>query len=384
MDSQSQDRNLPASERKLRKAREDGQASRSQDLGHLALLGSAAALAFALAPQAYEHLHGILQQQLHFDAEALRWPGTALERLQDATLTGLGLSAVFGLSVALMVVLAVVLTGGWVFSTKPITPDLSRINPLQGLRNLFSKKQWFALSKTVVLTVVLFTVAGLFLASGMAPLTALLRQPAAPALAHLGQWLAGGMGLLLLVVLLAALIDVPLQRYLHRDQLKMSHQEVKQESKETDGNPLLKSRQRQRQREMAQKASVTAVPKADFVVMNPTHFAVAVRYDDKSMSAPQVVSKGADLLALRIRDLAKQHGVPVLQSPMLARALYAHGELQQDIPAALFTAVAQVLAYVYRLKAALAGLGPTPTDIPQPEVPVELDPLHGRTAATAP
>ncbi|MGQ0708863.1 MAG: EscU/YscU/HrcU family type III secretion system export apparatus switch protein [Rhodoferax sp.] len=384
MDSQSQDRNLPASERKLRKAREDGQTSRSQDLAHLALLGSAAVLALALSPQAYETLYDTLQRQLRFDAQALRWPGSALERLQDAALAGLGLSTAFGLGVALIVVLAVVAAGGWVLSTKPIAPDLSRINPLQGLRNLFSKKQWFTVSKTLLLTVILFTVAGLFLAQGMAPLTALLRQPSAPALAYLGQWLASGVGLLLLVVLVAAMIDVPLQGFLHRDQLKMSHQEVKQESKETDGNPLLKSRQRQRQREMAQKASVTAVPKADFVVMNPTHFAVAVRYDDKTMAAPQVVSKGADLLALRIRDLAKQHRVPVLQSPVLARALYAHAELQQDIPAALFTAVAQVLAYVYRLKAALAGQGPEPTEVPQPQVPLELDPLHGRTPAHAP
>ena len=131
-------------------------------------------------------------------------------------------------------------------------------------------------------------------------------------------------------------------------------------------------------------ASVTAVPKADFVVMNPTHYAVALRYDENSMNAPQVISKGTDLIAMKIRDLAKQHAVPVLESPMLARALYAHAELDQPIPAALYTAVAQILAYVYRLKAALRGEGRMPDEQPDPQVPPELDPLNRTTRGLQP
>lgn len=164
----------------------------------------------------------------------------------------------------------------------------------------------------------------------------------------------------------------------------MSHQEVKQEHKESEGNPQLKSKQRQRQREAAQGNSIAAVPKADFVLMNPSHFAVAIRYDEASMRAPQVISKGADLLAMRIRDLAKQNAIPVLQSPMLARALYAHAELDQDIPASLYTAVAQVMVYIYRLKAALRGDGPMPGEPPLPFVPPELDPLSRVIAARNP
>ena len=154
--------------------------------------------------------------------------------------------------------------------------------------------------------------------------------------------------------------------------------ELKQEGKENDGNPQVKNKIRQKQRELSQKASVNNVPKADFVVMNPTHFAVAIKYDEKTMRAPQVISKGADLLAMKIRDVAKNHSIPVLQSPMLARALYANAELEQDIPSALYTAVAQVLAYVYRLRAALKDQGPMPGDVPQPFVPPELDP-HSKT-----
>jgi flagellar biosynthetic protein FlhB len=134
-------------------------------------------------------------------------------------------------------------------------------------------------------------------------------------------------------------------------------------------------------REIAQRASITAVPRADFVLMNPTHFAVALRYDEQTMSAPQVISKGADLLAMKIREIATDHGVPVVQSPMLARALFAHAEIDQPIPSSLYTAVAQVLAYVYRLKAALRGEAPMPQGVPDPFVPPELDPLNKKPAA---
>lgn len=151
--------------------------------------------------------------------------------------------------------------------------------------------------------------------------------------------------------------------------LKMSHQEVKQEHKESEGSPEVKGKIRQKQREMAHRASINRVPTADFVVTNPTHYSVALRYDEHTMAAPQVVAMGADLVALKIREVAKAHQVPVLESPMLARALYAHAELDQTIPAQLYTAVAQVLAYVYRLKASLRGQAPAPGALVQPHVP---------------
>jgi flagellar biosynthetic protein FlhB len=246
---------------------------------------------------------------------------------------------------------------------------------LSGVANLFKKKKLLSTAKMIVMTSVLVTIAALFLASGIQTVASLILQPSGSAIMHLVEWITEGISLLLLVVLLAALVDVPLQKFLHGDQMKMSHQEVKQEGKESDGNPQIKAKMRQKQREMSQRNSVNAVPKADFVVMNPTHFAVAIRYDEKTMRAPQVVSKGTDLLAMKIRDVAKHHAIPVLQSPMLARALYANSELDQDIPTSLYTAVAQVLAYVYKLRAAMRGDGPMPGETPQPFVPPELDPL---------
>jgi flagellar biosynthetic protein FlhB len=375
MDSGSQDRNLPASERKLKKAREDGQVSRSEDLSHLAVLGAGAVAVLVLSPVLFEQLKLSMGQQLSFDAATVMRSGTMLQRLGDATSIGIAGCVAFAAIVMTAAIVAAVASGGWVNSLKPLMPDFSRLNPLSGFANLFSKKKLLTTAKMVVMTGILFAIATSFLTSGFQEMAALLMQPSSAAIAHLTKWLTGGLGLMLLVVLMAAMVDVPLQTFLHKDQMKMSHQEVKQEGKESDGNPQIKSKIRQKQRELAQKSSVNAVPKADFVVMNPTHFAVAIRYDEKSMRAPRVISKGADLLAMKIRDVAKQNAIPVLQSPMLARALYANAELDQDIPSALYTAVAQVLAYVYRLRAALRGEGAMPQEVPQPFVPPELDPL---------
>ncbi|MDP3653333.1 MAG: EscU/YscU/HrcU family type III secretion system export apparatus switch protein [Rhodoferax sp.] len=374
MESGSQDRNLPASERKLKKARQDGQVSRSEDLSHLAVLGAGALCVMVLAPLLFDQLKLSLSQQLSFDAASVRRTGSMLARLGDATTIGLGGCAVFAAIISAAAIAAAVASGGWVQSLKPLMPDFSRINPLSGFGNLFTKKKLISVAKMTLMTGILFTIATSFLGSGLQTMASLVLQPSSGAIAHLTQWLTAGMGLMLLVILLAAMADVPLQTFLHKGEMKMSHQEVKQEGKESDGNPQMKGKIRQRQRELAQKGSVNAVPKADFVVMNPTHFAVAIRYDEQTMHAPQVISKGADLLALKIRDVAKHHAIPVLQSPMLARALYANAELNEDIPSALYTAVAQVLAYVYKLRAALRGAGPMPTDVPQPFVPPELDP----------
>jgi flagellar biosynthesis protein FlhB len=375
MDQGSQDRNLPASERKLKKARDDGQVSRSTDLSHLAVLAAGALAVMLLAPLLFEQLKLDLVQQLTFDAASVMQSGAMLTRLSNSTTVGVIGCAAFAAIVAGATIVSAVASGGWVSSLKPLMPDFSRVNPLKGFGNLFTKKRLLDTAKMLVMMCVLFSIAAVFLSNGMPTLTSLILQPSTSAIAHLTQWLTGGIGLLLLVILMAAMIDVPLQSFLHKDQMKMSHQEVKEEGKESDGNPQMKGHIRKRQRELSQKGSINAVPKADFIVMNPTHFAVAIRYDESTMGAPRVISKGADLLALKIRDIAKQHSIPVLQSPMLARALYANAELDKDIPATLYTAVAQVLAYVYRLRAALRGEGPMPGEVPQPTVPPELDPL---------
>jgi len=382
MDSSSQDRNLPASERKLQKARDDGQVARSRDLSHLAVLGGGALCLMALAPMMFDQLKTAVSWQLLFDAKSARDPLAMVSRMQAMVVVGLSASAIFGVIVSLIAMVSTVAVGGWVASLKPITPDFSRVNPLSGFGRLFTKDKATEVLKMSFIAAMLLAVGFTYLSSGIETLGSLVLQPAARSIGVLSDWLTHGMNLMLLVVLVVAIVDVPLQSFLHKSRMKMSHQEMKQEHKESDGNPQMKGRMRQRQRDIANGNSISAVPKADFVLMNPTHYAVAIQYDEARMTAPRVISKGADLLAFRIRDLAKAHAIPVLQSPMLARALYANAELDQDIPTSLYTAVAQVLAYIYRLKAALRGDGPMPGEPPLPFVPPELDPLSKVVATT--
>lgn len=375
MESSSQDRNLPASEQKLKKARDEGQVSRSRDLSHLAVLGTGALIVLSFAPLMVDHLKLALSRQLSFNALAVAQPADMLTRLSSMATVGLAIATGFAAVISLVAIVSTVASGGWVASLKPVTPDFSRINPISGFKGLFSKKKLADVAKMMLLTTILIAVAYSFLSANLQPIASLVLQPSSAAIQHLMDWWVSGLGLLLLVVLSMALIDVPLQSFLHKSELKMSKQEVKDEHKQAEGDPQLKGRLRARQRELAQGNSIRAVPKADFVVMNPTHYAVAIQYDEKTMRAPRVISKGADLLAMKIRDVAKAHSVPVLQSPRLARALYANADLDKDIPSTLYSAVAQVLAYVYRLKAAIRGEMPMPAELPEPFVPPELDPL---------
>jgi len=379
--SASQDRNLPATARRLQKAREEGQIARSRDLIHFVVLGGGLMVLSLMVPWGYERLSQGMRASFTFDHSVVNQQTRLTQVLADGLTQTLLCYLPLGILVALAVVVATVATGAYAFSTKSLTPDLSKLGLISGLQRMFSRQQFVEVLKVVVITTVLGVIAGGFVSQRLAEFSTLLSRPLNASLAQLGQWLTVGVGTLLAMVGILAAIDVPLQRFLHLRRLRMSLQEVKDEHKESDGNPQVKSKRRQRQRELAQRNSIAKVPNADLVVMNPTHYAVALRYDGESMSAPHVIAKGTDLIALAIRDKAKEHKVPVLESPMLARALYAHTEIDQQIPAALFTAVAQVLAYVYQLKAALRGEGPMPMQEPRPEVPVELDPHHGRPVA---
>ncbi|WP_066261182.1 EscU/YscU/HrcU family type III secretion system export apparatus switch protein [Hydrogenophaga flava] len=372
--SSSQDKNLPATAHRLKKAREEGQLPRSKELSNLAVLGGGAVLLMLLLPMGFAHLQTSLASQLRFDHSALLQPQLLIERLHASLGLGLVVFMPLGLATLALAVFAAFASGSWTITTHTMAPDLTRLSPLAGLGRMFSKQQLFETVKLAVMTAIVGFVGWKFLSSHIAGFASLLMQPLEGGLGQLALWMRTGVGILLGVVMLFALIDFPMQKFLHAQRLRMSREEVKQEHKQNEGDPHVKGQRRRRQRELAHRISIGAVPKADLVVMNPTHYAVAIQYDDATMSAPRVIAKGADLLALRIRDVAKEHKVPVLQSPMLARALYAHAELDQEIPSALYTAVAQVLAYVYQLKAALAGRGAMPGAAPDPQVPPELDP----------
>jgi len=376
-ENSAQDRNLPASPRRLEKAREEGQVARSRDLSHFAAIAAGGAVLVALAPQWTGWLQDLLAESLRFDRAALAEPDAMLQRL--AAMAGALLWAVVPLGALMMAVavLAGVLIGGWNWTLKPLAPKFDKLNPIAGLPRIFAKQQLVDALKACLLALVLGAIAALYLRGHVEDFGGVMALALPAGLQRAGHAVLGGLMLVLLALAVFAAIDAPLQRHLHASRLKMSHQELRQEHKEIEGNQEVKGKMRVRMREMSRRRMMAAVPHADLVVMNPTHYAVALKYDDATMAAPRVVAKGADLLAMQIRDAADGAKVPVLQAPVLARALYAHAELDREVPAALFTAVAQVLAYVYQLKAALGGRGAMPGGLPALDVPVELDPHHG-------
>lgn len=375
-DQDAQDRNLPASARKLQKAREQGQVPRSRDLGHFAAIAVGGAVVVAAMPWASGWLKVRLAQALQFDARSVTRPEAMLERLAELTASMMWMVLPLGVLMTLVAVGVSAASGGWNFTLKPLQPKFSMLDPIAGVGRLFSKQQMIEALKASALALILGTIGALYLKAHVADFTAMLGM-SLPAAVEAGATTAlGGIAMLVLALAAFAIVDVPLQRKLHADRLKMSHQEAKQEHKEAEGNQEVKGKQKAKMREVSRRRMLAAIPKADLVVMNPTHYAVALKYEDGKMGAPRVVAKGVDLLAMKIRDVAKDSQVPVLQAPMLARALYAHTKLDQEIPQALFAAVAQVLAYVYQLRAAMAGRGPAPGELPELPVPPELDPHH--------
>lgn len=371
MADSAQDRNLPASEKRKGKAREDGQLPRSRDLGHFAALAVGGALMFVGAEPLAVWLRDLMAGGLRFNHATVVNPAAMTEQLQAQGIKALLVIIPLGLVMIAVGLLTAILSGGWNVSMKAVTPDFGRFNPIAGMGRMFSKDHWIDVLKMVALATVIGTVGAFYLKAQFMGMASLLLMPLPQAIATLASTVAGGFGLLLLLLGGWALIDVPLQRHLWLNRLKMTREEVKQEFKDAEGNQEVKGRIKQRMREMARKRMLAAVPTADLVVMNPTHYAVALKYDEARMGAPRVIAKGTDLLAMKIRDLARDAKVPVLQAPPLARALYTHVELDGEVPAALFAAVAAVLAWVYQLRRAPNAQLPAP-DV---SVPDELDPL---------
>ncbi|MFM7533364.1 MAG: flagellar biosynthesis protein FlhB [Rubrivivax sp.] len=382
MADSAQDKQLPASQRKIQKSREEGQVARSRDLGHFAACFIGGLAIVVTAPQVVQWLRGVLARQLKFDATTLANPHAMGDRLVDGTWQFVVGALPLGLLMLLAGVAASVGSGGWNFSWKALQPKFSKFDPISGVARLFSLSQLGQTLKACALAVLLGIVAWLYLQANFERFTHVLGLPLPAALGFAGSLVWGGIVLLLIALGFVAVLDVPLQRFMLMRQLRMSHQEAKNEHKDAEGNAEVKSKIKVRMREASNRRMLAAVPKANLVVMNPTHFAVALQYDE-TMAAPKVVAKGADLMAFRIRDAAHAANVPVLEQPPLARALYAHTEVDREIPAALFAAVAQVLAWVFQLRNSMGGRAPAPGPLRTVEVPEDLDPNAKRVPARA-
>lgn len=364
----------PASSRRISQAREEGQVPQSRELGTFLSLFVAALVLWTISGWFYQRLSAVLRDGLTFGrAQAFQ-----VDAMGQALREVAGTALLTTLPVFVVLIVAGLaghfLVSGWNVSSKAVTPDLMRLNPLNGIQRIFSVSGLGELVKSVLKSVVIGSVAAMVIWKQRHELLGLMTMGLVP-----GIFLFGRMAMESFLYIAASLaiiagIDVPFQLWRYYDQLKMTKDELKQEYKEQEGDPQIKARIRGKQREMARRRMMQAVPKADVVVTNPTHFAVALKYDADRMGAPTVVAKGADFVAQAIRELATEHNVPLLEAPPLARALYRHAEIGEQIPAGLYTAVAEVMAYIYQLNTFIkeGGLPPaTPHDLP---VPAGMDP----------
>ena len=359
-------------EKRKQDSRKKGEIARSRELNTLAvvLAGTGGLLAFggALGQRIMQVMdkNFSLPRELLLDERYM-----AINLLQSAQMAGDGLIPLFFVLLIAAIVGPVAL-GGWLFSMEALAPKFSRMNPFSGLKRMFSMKSIVELLKALGKFFIVLLVALFVLGRARNELIQFASEPLEMAILHSMQVVGWSAFWLACSLIFIAVIDVPFQMWDSKQKLKMTKQEVRDEYKDSEGKPEVKGRIRQLQREMAERRMMSAVPEADVIITNPTHFAVALKYDTEKGQAPILLAKGGDFLALKIREIGSEHKITLLESPALARAVYYSTEVDQEIPAGLYLAVAQVLAYVYQLRQYHAGKGKKPDGLKEPEIPVDL------------
>ena len=366
------DKSEEPTSKRLEEARKKGQIARSKELNTLAVTFAGAAALLIFGAYMGDAMLDLMRGNFSLPREVLQDEGAMARQL-----LGSGMHALLALQPFLIVLLIAsiigpIALGGWLFSGEALLPKFSRMNPLQGLKRMFSAHALVELLKALAKFVIILMVALLVLKSDQDDLMAIANEPVESAILH-AMWVTGWSLLWLACgLILIAAVDVPFQLWDTKQKLMMTKQEVRDEYKDSEGKPEVKSKIRQLQRQMAERRMMQQVPEADVVITNPTHFAVALKYDPAKGNAPVLLAKGGDFLALKIREIAQEHQVTLLESPGLARAVYYSTEVDQEIPAGLYLAVAQVLAYVYQLKQFRAGKGKRPGPLPDLPIPADL------------
>lgn len=359
--------------RRIEQAREQGQVPHSRELGTFLVLISAGAAFWMMGGWFMQRSVLIAHKAFTIDSQLAHEPGLLLPRLADISGDALFAFSPFLVLLTLAAVLPPFFLNAWIFSTKVLLPDLARLNPLAGIGRMFSWGSLMELGKAVLKAGLVGGVAAMLIWRERDEIFGLLGEPLDAGLAHAGHLVTFSFVMLVATLAIVVAADVPFQLWQYFDRLKMTKEEVKQEMKEMMGDPHVKGRIRSLQMQAARKRMMSAVPQANVIVTNPTHYAVALSYQ-AGMTAPKVVAKGVGAIALKIREIANEHAVPILEAPPLARALYKHADLDAEIPSALYNAVAEVLAYIYQLASwrQAGGIYPVPPrDLP---VPPELVP----------
>ena len=349
-ENKDQEKTEQATPKKREQAREKGQVAKSRELASVAVLG-ACLIYFYFGASALAVRMMDLMKQYFYQAGRMT---ITLDNVQSLLLNFF--FQIFILIIPfLLVALAAgffvnILQVGFLFSSEAIMPKLSKIDPLKGFQRLFSLTSLVELVKNIMKMAIVGGVAYLTVRNEAAMVLPLMDQSVNDILSYISKVSFRILSTTCLVLVILAILDYAYQKWESERSLRMTKQEIKEENKETDGDPLIKGRIRRLQREIARKRMMAAVPKADVVVTNPTHFAVAIRYDAEKMNAPCVIAKGADLLAEKIKEIARNNGVPVVENRAVAQVLYKMVAVEQTIPENLYKAIAEILAYVYSLK----------------------------------
>jgi flagellar biosynthesis protein FlhB len=360
-DRDDRDRTESPSQKRLDEARKAGRVPRSRDLGAALVVLTGGLALRGLGAGVGERLAALMRDGLSLDHTEIGDVTLMLSRLEHAAAQGLMAAAPVLALLLAAAVLAPLSIGGWTFSGSALVPDFGRLNPITGLGRIFSLRGFIELSKAFARFLVVAIVTIVVLAKQFPSFAALATEPVQVSLAHAMSLIGTAFIALGGALAVIAIVDVPLAIWQYNKGLRMTRQELRDEHRETEGSPETRSRVRRMQQQLARKRMMSRVPKADVVITNPTHYAVALCYDEQRNRAPVVVAKGVELIALTIRRVAEEHGVPIVEAAPLARALHASCELGDEIPTRLYVAVARVLTYVYQLRASRRFAAPRPT-----------------------
>ncbi|MFE8069519.1 flagellar biosynthesis protein FlhB [Marinobacteraceae bacterium S3BR75-40.1] len=356
--------------RRLEKAKEEGQVARSRELGTMAVVMTGALGLLIFGPLIGKGFEAIFVHNMSLTREDIFEPTSMSQHLLASALElSLRISPLMGL-LYIAGIAGTLAVGGWLFSGKAIAPKFNRMSPLQGIKKMFSMQALVELLKGIAKVSLVLAIALMALNLRQGDILAIASEAPVPAMQHTLWTLGWVFFALSSATIVIALIDVPFQIFSHKKKMRMTKQEVKDEFKETEGKPEVKGKIRQLQMEMAQRRMMQEVPKADVVITNPEHYAVALKYDSKTMVAPVVLAKGTDQTAMKIQEIAREHKIDLLRTPPLARAVYHSTDIGEEIPAGLYMAVAQILAYLFQLRQFRRGQGERPR---MPDMPIPDD-----------
>ncbi|HEY3598463.1 MAG TPA: flagellar biosynthesis protein FlhB [Paraburkholderia sp.] len=362
-----------ATPRRREKAREEGQVARSRELVSFALLSAGFFGGWGLSGEIGSHLEGMMRGAFTFDHATLLEPSRMLITGANAGMEGLFALMPLLLLTGIAALVTPIALGGWLLSAKSLEPKWNKLNPITGLGRIFSINGPIQLGMAIAKTLVVGGVGSIAFWNRKDDILALVTQPLPVALASAGHLIAVCCATTVAGMFIIAVLDVPYQIWQYEKKLRMTKEEVKREHRENEGDPHVKGRIRAQQRALARRRMMSQVPKADVIVTNPTRFAVALQYTDGQMRAPKVIAKGVNLVAARIREVAAENNVPLLEAPPLARALYYNVRLDAEVPGVLYGAVAEVLAWVYQLKRFNTQGGVEPVRPSSLDVPADLD-----------